>query len=51
MSVCYKTNKPCFICGKAGKNIQMKNAENTAVLCPEHFVERLEEKPKKGEKK
>ena len=54
MATVFKSKEPCFICRKAEKTVQMKNGENNVVLCVEHFIERLEEKPKakkKAEKK
>jgi hypothetical protein len=43
----FKSQKPCFVCKKQEKTVQVRSGEVTVPLCLEHMYERLEEKPKK----
>ena len=51
MATVFKSNKPCFICKKPEKTVQVKNGDDNVPLCLEHMYERIEEKPKKKAKK
>ena len=47
MSTVFKSNKPCFICKKPEKTVQVKSGEVNVPLCLEHLYDQLTEKPKK----
>jgi len=51
MATVFKSSKPCFVCKKPEKTVQVKSGEVTVPLCLEHMYERLEEKPKKANAK
>ncbi len=52
----YKSQEPCFVCEKAGRNVQIREKDLSVVLCLEHAYKHIPEKenpsePKKGRKK
>jgi len=50
MATVFRSTKPCYICKKAEKTVQLKNADGDVPLCLEHFYERVEVKPKSKKK-
>ena len=52
MASVYQSSKPCFLCGRKEKTVEvkLKNGSFSGVLCLEHLYDRLEGKPKNPKK-